>query len=117
MDLEHTGANLKLSTSQWMSKIGLRKYNLNKHSRESAAQLTLVIANVKDFDARKPGVFFFSSIPIAMVVFSIRFCLWANLWAVFEAAQALNLNISTSGGNSSSPILYGLLFEVLTFIS
>jgi hypothetical protein len=47
-----------------------------------------------------------------MVFFNIRFGLLASLWAGFDAVLALKLNISTSGGNASSPILYGLLFEV-----
>ena len=40
---------------------------------------------------------------------------WASLLALFGTApivQALTLDVATGGGNASSPILYGLLFEV-----
>lgn len=35
-----------------------------------------------------------------------------SLTALLRAAQALTLDVATSGGNASSPLLYGLLFEV-----
>ncbi|KAH8703439.1 glycoside hydrolase family 51 protein [Talaromyces proteolyticus] len=41
----------------------------------------------------------------------IRFGLLANILSVFQVTHALTLNVSTTGGNASSPILYGLLFE------
>jgi len=36
----------------------------------------------------------------------------ASLSGLLRIAQTLTLNVATSGGNASSPILYGLLFEV-----
>ena len=36
----------------------------------------------------------------------------ASLSGLLSLAQALNLNVASGGGNASSPILYGLLFEV-----
>jgi hypothetical protein len=36
----------------------------------------------------------------------------ASLSGLLGFAQALNLNVASGGGNASSPLLYGLLFEV-----
>lgn len=36
----------------------------------------------------------------------------ASLLGLLSIAQALNLNVASDGGNASSPLLYGLLFEV-----
>jgi alpha-N-arabinofuranosidase len=37
--------------------------------------------------------------------------------ALLGVAQAVTLNVGTSGGNASSPLLYGLLFEVYMYSS
>jgi hypothetical protein len=36
----------------------------------------------------------------------------ASLSGLLNLAQALHLSVASGGGNASSPILYGILFEV-----
>lgn len=31
---------------------------------------------------------------------------------IFQTAQGISLEVSTSGGNASSPLMYGFMFEV-----
>jgi alpha-N-arabinofuranosidase len=49
-----------------------------------------------------------------------QFATWASLSTLFSIvpiARALTLNVASGGGNASSPILYGILFEVGLYIS
>lgn len=41
-----------------------------------------------------------------------QFITFASLSALLGIAQALTLDLASGGGNASSPLLYGLLFEV-----
>jgi hypothetical protein len=42
----------------------------------------------------------------------VRLALLAAVLGVFPSAGALKLNVATTGGNDTSPLMYGILYEV-----
>lgn len=49
----------------------------------------------------------------SFIMVNLRYFVASGL--LFKVAAAINLTVSATGGNSSSPLIYGLMFEVRKF--
>ncbi len=54
---------------------------------------------------------------LSRLIMAPRYVNLAFLFAGLSVVWGLNLQLATSGGNTSSPLLYGLLFEVIGLIA